>query len=106
MATFLRHCAQNLLDIQVTRPVQLLESCLADIPFVLGHLRPVILIPVGLFSGLPVGQIETILLHELAHIRRCDYLVNAMQRSIESFFFYHLTTASFQTCRLKRREVP
>ena len=78
--------------IQVTRPVQLLESCLADVPLTLGHLRPVILIPVGLFSGLPVGQIETILLHELAHIRRCDYLVNAMQRSIEIFFFYHPAT--------------
>lgn len=45
--------------------------------------------PVGLLSGLPTGQIEAILLHELAHIRRCDYLVNALQRFVEGLFFYH-----------------
>jgi GWxTD domain-containing protein len=84
--------AQLSTRMKVTRQVQLLESCLADFPLVLGHLRPVILIPVGLFSGLTVEQIETILLHELAHIRRHDYLINAMQRLIESFFFYHPAT--------------
>jgi GWxTD domain-containing protein len=84
--------AQLSARMRVTRPVQLLESFLVDVPLVLGHLRPVILIPIGLFSGLPVGQIETILLHELAHIRRHDYMVNAMQRLIESLFFYHPAT--------------
>lgn len=84
--------AQLSARMQITRPVQLLESCLTDVPLVLGHLRPVILIPIGLFSAMPAGQIETILLHELAHIRRYDYLVNAMQRLIESFFFYHPAT--------------
>ena len=50
---------------------------------VIGHLRPVILMPVGLLPGLPIGQIELILLHELAHIRRYDYLVNLLQTSVE-----------------------
>ena len=45
----------------------------------MGHMRPMILMPVGLLTGLPAGQIESILLHELAHIRRCDYLVNMLQ---------------------------
>jgi GWxTD domain-containing protein len=45
--------------------------------------------PVGLLAGLPPGQIESILLHELAHIRRYDYLVNLLQASVEGFLFYH-----------------
>ncbi|MGA3328860.1 MAG: GWxTD domain-containing protein [Terriglobia bacterium] len=73
----------------LSRPVLLLESCLADIPMVIGHVRPVILMPVGLLAGLPAGQIEAILLHELAHIRRYDYLVNVLQRSVECLLFYH-----------------
>ncbi|HWB86512.1 MAG TPA: M56 family metallopeptidase [Bryobacteraceae bacterium] len=75
--------------ISVTRPVLLLESCFADAPMVLGHFRPLILMPVGLLAGLPPGQVEAILLHELAHIRRYDYLVNILQRSVEDLLFYH-----------------
>lgn len=77
---------------RVSRPVQLLESCLVDVPLALGHLRPVILIPIGMLSGLSVMHVEAILMHELAHIRRHDYLLNAVQRLIESFFFYHPAT--------------
>ena len=69
--------------IGLTRPVMLLESCLAKVPVVIGHLRPVILLPIGLLAGLPPAQIEAIVLHELAHIRRCDYLVNIIQRLAE-----------------------
>ncbi|HVN80023.1 MAG TPA: GWxTD domain-containing protein [Terriglobia bacterium] len=76
-------------QLRLSRPILLLESCLADAPLVIGHLRPLILMPVGLLAGLPAGQIEAILLHELAHIRRCDYLVNAVQRLVEGLFFYH-----------------
>lgn len=75
--------------LRMTRPVTLLESCLAEVPVVIGHLRPVILMPVGLLAGLPVAQIESILLHELAHIRRADYLVNLMQTLVEGLLFYH-----------------
>ena len=77
---------------RVTGPVRLLESLIVNTPVVIGHLRPVILIPVGLLAQLPAGQIEAILLHELAHIRRRDYLVNLLQRSIEGLFFYHPAT--------------
>ncbi len=78
-------------QLRISRPVQLFESSLADIPVVIGHIRPVILVPIGLLSGIPAGQVEAILLHELAHVRRCDYLVNVMQRSVESLFFYNPT---------------
>jgi GWxTD domain-containing protein len=75
--------------LRLSQPVLLLESCLADVPMVVGHIRPVILMPVGLLTGLPAGQIEAILLHELAHIRRYDYLVNVFQRAVETLLFYH-----------------
>jgi len=75
--------------LRLSRPVLLLESCLADTPMVLGHLRPVILMPIGLLAGLPAAQVEVFLLHELAHIRRCDYLVNMWQRLAECLLFYH-----------------
>jgi GWxTD domain-containing protein len=75
--------------LRLARPVALLESCLGEVPVVIGLLRPVVLLPVGMLAGLPVEQVESILLHELAHIRRHDYLVNLLQSFIEGFLFYH-----------------
>jgi GWxTD domain-containing protein len=76
----------------VKRPVQLLESCLVDSPVLLGHLKPVILLPLELLAGMPSGQLEAILMHELAHVRRHDYLVNTLQRLVEGMLFYHPAT--------------
>ena len=56
---------------------------------VLGYLRPVVLMPVRLLTGMPERQIEYILLHELAHIRRHDYAVNLLQTLAEGLLFYH-----------------
>jgi GWxTD domain-containing protein len=75
--------------LSVSRPVALLESVMVNAPVVIGHLRPVILVPAGLLANLPADQIQAVLLHELAHVRRCDYLVNVLQRWIEALFFYH-----------------
>jgi beta-lactamase regulating signal transducer with metallopeptidase domain len=75
--------------IRLAAPVTLLESALANVPVVLGYLRPVILVPAGLLSGMPAQQMEAILLHELAHILRRDYLVNLLQTIVEGFLFYH-----------------
>ena len=77
------------LQLQVKRSVVLLESLFADMPMVLGHFRPVVMVPLGFLSGLPRDYVEAIVLHELAHIRRSDYLVNACQRLIEGLLFYH-----------------
>src|SRR5579872_7058599 len=75
--------------IGLSRPVQLLVSALVQVPTVVGWLRPVILVPVGALGGLPAEHLEALLLHELAHIRRHDYLVNILQSAIEAIFFYH-----------------
>ena len=56
---------------------------------VIGFIRPIILMPVGLLAGLPAAQVEALLLHELAHIRRHDYLVNLLQVFVEGLVFYH-----------------
>src|SRR4030095_9624191 len=75
--------------LRVSRPVRLCESALVEVPTVIGWLRPVILIPVSAISGLSAEQLEALLAHELAHIRRCDYLVNLIQTTIETLLFYH-----------------
>jgi uncharacterized protein (TIGR03435 family) len=74
--------------IGLSRPVRLLVSALAPSPAVIGWLRPVVLAPVGAFSGLPAEHLEALLLHELAHIRRHDYLVNLLQSIAEALLFY------------------
>ncbi|MFO0902363.1 MAG: carboxypeptidase regulatory-like domain-containing protein [Pirellulales bacterium] len=73
----------------VARGIDLLESTLVEVPTVIGWLRPVILLPVSATTGLSTSQLEAILAHELAHIRRGDYLVNVAQSVIESLLFYH-----------------
>ena len=75
--------------LRVSRPVRLCESALVEVPTVIGWLRPVILIPASAISGLSPEQLEALLAHELAHIRRCDYLVNLIQTTIETLLFYH-----------------
>ena len=84
-----RLIASLAIELKVSRAVVLLESLLADSPVVLGHLRPVVLVPFGFLTNMSPEHVEAILLHELAHIRRSDYLVNVCQRLIESLLFYH-----------------
>jgi beta-lactamase regulating signal transducer with metallopeptidase domain len=71
------------------RGVELLESAAVEVPTVIGFLRPVILLPMATLSGLSTDQIEMILAHELAHIRRHDFLINLLQAVVETLLFYH-----------------
>lgn len=75
--------------IDLRAPVRLLHSGRVEVPTVIGWIRPVILVPLAALSGLDPRQIETILAHEIAHIRRHDYLVNLFQSAVEAAFFYH-----------------
>ena len=72
-----------------SRPVRLLVSSLVEVPVVIGWLRPVILVPVGSLTGLPVEHVTALLAHELAHIRRHDYLASILQSIAEAVLFYH-----------------
>ena len=75
--------------LRVSKPVVMLESALVQAPMAIGWLRPVILFPASALAGLTPDQLEAILAHELAHIRRHDYLVNLLQTMIETLLFYH-----------------
>jgi len=76
-------------QIGISRPARLLVSALVQVPTVIGWLRPVVLVPVGALAGLPAAHVEALLLHELGHIRRYDYLINILQSVAESLLFYH-----------------
>ncbi|MEO8131698.1 MAG: M56 family metallopeptidase [Bryobacteraceae bacterium] len=73
----------------VARTVRVFQTALTEVPMVVGWIRPVILVPVCAFANLDVPQLEALLAHELAHIRRYDYLVNLVQTAIETLLFYH-----------------
>ncbi len=85
---------QNKLDrlknqLGIRASIQLLESTNISTPLTFGWLKPVILIPFGILSQLPPDQVEAVLLHELAHIRRFDFLANIVQTLIEILLFFH-----------------
>ncbi|MFZ1613389.1 MAG: M56 family metallopeptidase [Holophaga sp.] len=69
--------------------VPLLESQKADTPLVIGWFKPVILIPTSALLHLSPQALEAVLAHELAHIRRLDYLANLLQCLAEAFLFFH-----------------
>jgi len=75
--------------LHVDRAVGLFKSALVEAPLVIGWLRPVILVPVAAITGLTPEALDAVLAHELAHIRRHDYLVNLLQSTVEILFFYH-----------------
>jgi GWxTD domain-containing protein len=75
--------------LRLSKSVALLETALAEVPVVVGYIKPTILLPLGMLAGMPPVQIEAILMHELAHIRRRDYLANLLQTLLEGFLFYH-----------------
>ena len=76
-------------QLQLKKKVAFLASYKVLTPLAIGIFRPAILLPAQLLSGLSQQQVEAILLHELAHIKRNDYLVNVLQTLIDILFFYH-----------------
>jgi beta-lactamase regulating signal transducer with metallopeptidase domain/HEAT repeat protein len=84
-----RMAARLLARMRITRPVAFFVSSRVTAPIVFGHVKPVVLVPAAVLAGLSPSQLEAILLHELAHVRRHDYLVNLLQTVVETVFFYH-----------------
>ncbi len=71
------------------RVVRIVESSTVSVPVMVGWLKPVVLLPAVALSGLSPTQLEALLAHELAHVRRHDYLVNLLQSAVETLLFYH-----------------
>jgi beta-lactamase regulating signal transducer with metallopeptidase domain len=78
---------QELMGVQ--RFVRYCESAQLDAPAVIGWLRPVVLLPFSALTGLSAAQLEAVIAHELAHIKRYDAFVNLFQVGVESVLFYH-----------------
>lgn len=69
--------------------VSLYLSEKVDVPLTLGHLKPIILFPIAYASNLDIKQVESILIHELAHIKRHDYLINLFKVCVETAMFFN-----------------
>lgn len=82
-------CSSWASRLNIVQSVRLLESARVTEPLTLGFWKPVILFPIGMLNQLSPAQVEVLLLHELAHIRRHDYLINLFQLAAEVCFFYH-----------------
>jgi TonB family protein len=89
-ARALQDCADRLGQaLRVPRPVTLHLTQGLDTPVTAGWWKPVILIPAALATGMPWPLLEALIAHELAHVRRFDYLVNLVQSVVETLLFYH-----------------
>ncbi|MDQ3179820.1 MAG: polysaccharide deacetylase family protein [Acidobacteriota bacterium] len=75
--------------LKINQTVKFLQSNLVETPIVAGWLKPVILVPTSVFLQISPLELETILAHELIHIRRFDCLINFAQSVVEVLFFYH-----------------
>jgi beta-lactamase regulating signal transducer with metallopeptidase domain/protein involved in polysaccharide export with SLBB domain len=76
-------------QLRLSRPVRILESSAVAVPVMIGFLKPVVLLPAAAIAGLAPDQLEALIAHELAHVRRHDYLVNLLQSLVETMLFYH-----------------
>lgn len=84
---------QICLDLQrrlgIKRAVRFCQCNGLDVPAVIGWFRPVVLLPLTVLAGLSQAQLEAVVAHELAHIKRWDYFVNLFQIAAETVLFYH-----------------
>lgn len=88
-ASWEKHLEKLAAQMRIPRRVQLLISTHIQVPVMIGFLKPVILLPVAMFNNLSAEQLEAILLHELAHIKRNDYLLNIFQSIAETILFFN-----------------
>ena len=88
-ASWQRAASRLAAALRLRRAIALVESAAVEVPTVIGWLRPMILLPASTLTGLTAEQIEMVLAHELAHIRRHDFFVNLMQTVVETLMFYH-----------------
>ena len=75
--------------LNLPRTVRLLLTEKTKVPATAGLFRPAVLVPASLLTGLSTREMELVLAHELAHIKRHDFLVNLLQKTAESLLFYH-----------------
>jgi len=90
--------------LEIRKKIQLKFSTLIDVPCVVGYLKPLILLPVSLSTSLSACEVESILLHELSHIKRNDYLVNLLQQAVSVVLFFNPFTHLINSLINRERE--
>ncbi len=70
------------------RAVRVVESATVHVPIMIGWLKPIVILPTAVVSGFSPAHVEALVVHELAHVRRHDYLVNLLQTVVETVLFY------------------
>jgi len=95
---------QLVLQVGLKSAPRILISLKNDVPMAIGWIKPVVLIPVSMLSGLTPTQLDMLILHELAHIRRHDYLVNFIQTLVELLLFFHPSVRWVSTQMRNERE--
>lgn len=88
----------------IQKPVQVWISELVNSPVTIGYLKPVILLPMAAVNQLSSQQLEAILLHELSHIRRMDYLTNLISRVIQTILYFNPFVKAFSRIIESERE--
>jgi bla regulator protein blaR1 len=78
-----------MVKMNINKNIEIKTTTLVSLPMLMGVLKPVILMPVSIASGFSVSQIEVILAHELAHLKRHDFFINGVQSVLEVVFFFH-----------------
>ncbi len=79
----------TLSQLKINKTVQFYLSSKVNVPLVIGFFKPVVLFPVALATQLDPQQVEAILIHELSHVRRNDYLINLVKTCIETLLFFN-----------------
>lgn len=84
-----QHMEKLAQQLSIPRRIKLLISTHIQVPVMIGFLKPLILLPAIMFNNLTAEQLEAIILHELAHIKRNDYLLNIFQSIVETILFFN-----------------
>lgn len=98
---FVRNVAERM---GINKAVKVWVSELVNSPVTVGYLKPVILLPIAAVNQLSPVQMEAIILHELSHIRRYDYLINLITRVIQSVLYFNPFVKAFSTIIGRERE--
>lgn len=98
---FVRKVAEQ---IGINKPVHIWISGLVTSPVTIGYLKPVILVPLAAMNNLTSQQMEAVLLHELAHIKRYDYLVNLIINFIQAILYFNPFVKAFVKTVERERE--
>lgn len=88
----------------IVRPVQIWISEFVSSPVTIGYIKPLVLLPLAAVNHLSPSQVEAVILHELSHIKRSDYLINLITRIIQTILYFNPFVKAFAAIIERERE--